>query len=157
MASVLGCSRRTIEHGIGELRSLPDDPAENGIRRLGAGRKRSTEAHPELVENFFFVVEPRTAGDPMHEQRFWTDLCLAEIADALSERGTPVRAPTARCLLEEHNFAKRKIVKSLPGGTVPERNEQLEHIASLRETYEFAGNPVFGITMMSCRRGTTPP
>ncbi len=34
MASVLGCSRRTIEHGIAELQSLPDDPAENRIRRL---------------------------------------------------------------------------------------------------------------------------
>lgn len=53
MATVLGCSRRTIEHGIAELQSLPDDPAENRIRRLGAGRKKSTEAHPELVENCF--------------------------------------------------------------------------------------------------------
>lgn len=53
VASVLGCSRRTIEHGIAELQSLPDDPAENRIRRPGAGRKQSTEANPELVENFF--------------------------------------------------------------------------------------------------------
>jgi len=53
MASVLGCSRRTIEHGIAELQSLPDDPAGNRIRRPGAGRKQSTEANPELVENFF--------------------------------------------------------------------------------------------------------
>lgn len=53
MASVLGCSRRTIEHGIAELQSLPDDPAANRVRRPGAGRKKSTETHPELVENFF--------------------------------------------------------------------------------------------------------
>jgi hypothetical protein len=85
------------------------------------------------------------AGDPMQEQLFWTDLCLAGIADELAERGTPISAPTVKRLLKGHNFSKRKILKSLHGGTVPERNEQFEHIAYLRETYESEGNPVFSI------------
>ena len=53
IASVLGCSRRTIEHGIADLQSLPNDDAENRVRRPGAGRKKATEADPKLVENFF--------------------------------------------------------------------------------------------------------
>ena len=41
MAEVLGCSKKTIGRGIGELDRLPDDPAEGRIRRPGAGRKKS--------------------------------------------------------------------------------------------------------------------
>ena len=81
----------------------------------------------------------------MQEDLYWTDLCLADIADELASLGTPVSPPTVKRLLDEHDFAKRKMLKTLPGGTVAERNEQFEHIAYLRETYESQGNPVFSI------------
>ena len=41
MAAVVGCSRRTIERGLAELATLPQDPAAGQIRRPGAGRKKS--------------------------------------------------------------------------------------------------------------------
>ena len=53
IAGVLGCSRRTIERGMAELDQLPSDPAQGRIRRAGAGRKKATEALPELEQNFF--------------------------------------------------------------------------------------------------------
>jgi len=40
VASVIGCSRRTIERGIGELDHLEVDPAAGRTRRAGAGRKK---------------------------------------------------------------------------------------------------------------------
>jgi len=40
IAEVLGCSRRTISRGIGELDQLANDPAAGRIRRPGAGRKK---------------------------------------------------------------------------------------------------------------------
>ena len=40
VAEVLECSRRTIERGIAELDTLPNDPAAGRIRRPGAGRKK---------------------------------------------------------------------------------------------------------------------
>jgi len=40
IAEVLGCSRRTIARGIGELDQLANDPAAGRIRRPGAGRKK---------------------------------------------------------------------------------------------------------------------
>ena len=40
IANVLGCSRRTITRGIGELEQLANDPAAGRIRRPGAGRKK---------------------------------------------------------------------------------------------------------------------
>ena len=40
VAEVLGCSRRTIQRGIGELHELSHDPAAGRVRRPGAGRKK---------------------------------------------------------------------------------------------------------------------
>jgi hypothetical protein len=40
IASVLGCSTKTIERGIKELDQLQNDPAAGRVRRPGAGRKK---------------------------------------------------------------------------------------------------------------------
>jgi hypothetical protein len=53
IASVLGCSRRTVENGIAELVTLPNDETVGRTRRPGGGRKKATESEPQLVENFF--------------------------------------------------------------------------------------------------------
>ena len=39
LASVLGCSTKTIERGLKALDQLPNDPAAGRVRRPGAGRK----------------------------------------------------------------------------------------------------------------------
>ena len=41
LASVFGCSRKTIERGMAELDELPNDPAAGRVRRPGGGRKKS--------------------------------------------------------------------------------------------------------------------
>ena len=53
IASLFGCSRRTIEKAITEIRELEIDPVGDRIRRPGAGRKKLTDALPELAQNFF--------------------------------------------------------------------------------------------------------
>ncbi|MEZ6092510.1 MAG: hypothetical protein R3C05_31780 [Pirellulaceae bacterium] len=40
VAEVIGCSRRTIERGMGELDNLENDPAKGRVRRPGGGRKK---------------------------------------------------------------------------------------------------------------------
>lgn len=40
VAKVIGCSRRTIERGMGELDNLENDPAQGRVRRPGGGRKK---------------------------------------------------------------------------------------------------------------------
>lgn len=42
VAQLLGCSTRTINRGLNELESLPDDSAAGRVRRPGAGRKKSS-------------------------------------------------------------------------------------------------------------------
>lgn len=40
LAGVLGCSRRTIERGLVDLKALPHEPAPGRVRREGGGRKK---------------------------------------------------------------------------------------------------------------------
>lgn len=53
LASVFGCSRKTIERGMAELDELPNDPAAGRVRRLGGGRKKSRSAAPLGAEPEF--------------------------------------------------------------------------------------------------------
>jgi hypothetical protein len=54
LASVVGCSRRTVANGIADLQLLSaGEPDSEGIRRNGGGRKPMTETEPQLATNFF--------------------------------------------------------------------------------------------------------
>lgn len=46
IASILGCSTKTICRGIAELESLDSDPAVGRVRRPGAGRKKTSHLAP---------------------------------------------------------------------------------------------------------------
>ena len=46
VASVIGCSEKTIERGMKELDQLADDPVAGRIRRPGAGRKKRLDLIP---------------------------------------------------------------------------------------------------------------
>ena len=50
LASVFGCSRKTIERGLAELDELPNDPAAGRVRRPGGGRKKSRDGTPVGTE-----------------------------------------------------------------------------------------------------------
>ncbi len=47
VASVFGCSERTIERGQQELAELPLDPAAGRVRRPGGGRKKRSTPIPD--------------------------------------------------------------------------------------------------------------
>ena len=145
IAGVLGCSRRTIERGKRELEQLPEGDAPGRIRRKGAGRKKATEAEPKLEENIRSCFRYRTAGDPMRPDVMWTDLSLRQISDELDRLGTPLSPPVIKQWIKGHGLGKRKMRKVVSGGSPPDRNDQFEYIASLREEYLEAGNPIFSI------------
>jgi hypothetical protein len=146
IAEVLGCSRMTISRGLDELDLLPDDdPAEGRQRRPGGGRKPKIEDDPQTHENLCSLLEVHLAGDPEDETRVWTDRSLPELSALLDELGTPLSPPTIGCWLHEHDIKLRKMAKVIPGGESPDRNEQFEHIAELREQFRRAGNPVFSL------------
>ena len=47
IASIIGCSRRTIERDIEVLDDLDQDPAAGQVRRPGAGRKKGSAQSPK--------------------------------------------------------------------------------------------------------------
>lgn len=145
VAEVLGCARRTVERGQHELDELPHDPAAGRVRRPGGGRKKKVETEPQLEHHLTSVLEVRTAGDPDEEAVRWTDLSPRQIADAVTELGTPVSPAVVRDWLEEQGLALHKIAKILQGGASPHRDAQFQRITALKAAYLDVGNPVFSV------------
>jgi hypothetical protein len=118
-------------------------------RKVGSekkgGRKKASMAMPALESNLIAVVRDHTAGDPMREEVTWTYLSSTEISQRLDERGTPVSPDTVRRLLAEHGFHKRQPEKTKAMGEVPDRNEQFENIARLKDEYLHSASPIISM------------
>ena len=91
------------------------------------------------------VVKDYTAGDPMRPDVKWTNLTLDQIAERLSEAGTPVSVTVVKQLLRKHHYVKRKARKSLSMGQHVDRNQQFENIARLKREYMGTDNPILSI------------
>jgi hypothetical protein len=91
------------------------------------------------------VLRDFTAGDPMREQVIWTNCTLAEIAEALAQRGTPVSITVVRQLLRRHGYVKRQAQKQLSLKQHKDRDQQFQTIARLRAEDEASPNPILSI------------
>jgi hypothetical protein len=113
LAKVFGCHRSTISTGISELKDLSQDPIDkHRIRRKGGGRKPYEKTHPAIDKQFLEVLAHRTAGDPMDESIYWTNLSPQEIANRLAEKhDVKVSVTVTRKLLTKHGYRRRKIQK----------------------------------------------
>ena len=114
-------------------------PAESEKK---GGRKPASIAMPALEDNFVAIVSNHTAGDPMREDVVWTYLSPTEIARELEQMGTPICTDTVRGLLDEFGFHRRQAEKTKTLESVPQRNEQFEKIARLKQKYQDSPNPI---------------
>jgi len=67
-----GICLNTIKKGLAELEAReadPESPIGSRLRKAGAGRRRATEADPELATALEQLVDPVTRGDPMSPLR----------------------------------------------------------------------------------------
>ena len=98
IAGLLKISRASIYKGIAELKALakssdndvdddPTLPPRKRIRRPGAGRPPAKQRDSKLNQAFLDVVALHTAGDPMKEEKQWTDLSVKEISERLRQKG----------------------------------------------------------------------
>jgi len=115
---------------------------QDGCAVPAVGEKK-VDVNPQLEENLKSLLETRTAGDPDAVEVLWTDLSPRQIADAVTEKGTPISPPAVRDWLKDTGLALRKIHKVLAGGTSPDRDAQFQRISALKTDYLDAGNPVF--------------
>jgi hypothetical protein len=63
VASLIGCSTKTIERGIQELDQLANDPAAGRVRRHGAGRKFKMDSESPLTNHLKPGLDIRTNGE----------------------------------------------------------------------------------------------
>lgn len=97
------------------------------------------------MQNLNSVLQVRTAGDPDDDGSLWTDLSPRQIAEVVTDLGTPVSPPVVRNWLDEMGLSLRKIEKSLEGGQSPDRDAQFQRIFELQIEYYEMGNPRFSI------------
>ena len=141
---LFGCHHETLALGLAELKDETVLEQER-IRQSGGGRKSAFETMAGLDEAFLRVLERHTAGSPVDETIKWTNLQRHEIAPLLKAEGIEVSVTVVDQLLEQHNFRKRKAVKTLATGASEYRNEQFETIERLKQSYQAAGNPVMSM------------
>jgi hypothetical protein len=145
IAKVLGCDPQTVKDGMRELKQLPDDPAGSRVRKPGGGRKKTEVNQADLIQHVQDTIKNRTAGDPMRQDVLWTDLTPQEIAKSLQERAVCAGPRIVRRILDGLGFARRQMLKVVPGGATPHRDAQFRHLAHLLQEFLAVGNPVLSI------------
>jgi Rhodopirellula transposase DDE domain len=109
------------------------------------GPKKKIESLPHLHETFQEVLQPHTAGNPEREQLRWTNLSRQEIAERLQQRGFAVSTRIVEQLLDEHDYHRRQLFKTVAMGQAQQRNEQFEYIADAKQQALASGLPVLSV------------
>ena len=81
----------------------------------------------------------------MQDGVLWTNLTRSEIAAGLAQEGFPVSVTVVDRLLEEHHMGQRKPQRIKTMRNDPDRNEQFEHIAELRQEFAEDGLPILSM------------
>ena len=140
----MGTSTHTLQNGRLELLS-GTGVVDNRIRRKGGGRKRMLPQHPEWAQAIMQIIEPHTAGLPQDEKVMWVSLSITQIMSKLSERGYGISRYFVRQVIDSLGFRARSFYKDLPMKEVQDRDEQFQHIASIRKESEAIGLPIISI------------
>ena len=90
------------------------------------------------------LMEYETAGDPMTGLK-WSRKTLRSIAGVLCASGIQVSANTVARLLREMDYSLHVNRKSIASTSAPDRNEQMLHIAKLRQRFTRARNPIISV------------
>ena len=148
VARATGVSRRAITEGMKELNrrgtSRKTEPAPSRIRRQGAGRKRSIDKDPSLLEDLDRLVDPVTRGDPESPLR-WTCKSVRRLAEELRQEGHGVSYQTVAELLHDLDYSLQANQKTLEGSHHADRDEQFQYINRKAQRYLKQGEPVISV------------
>ena len=89
-------------------------------------------------------MEHDTAGDPITGLK-WTRKTTEKIADVLRQIDIPVSANTVARLLYQMHFSLRVNRKQIATNSSPYRDQQFQHICSLRTRFQRQGLPVISV------------
>jgi hypothetical protein len=142
VAAAAGVSRPTVRKGVAELAA---GAAVSGrVRAVGAGRPRSTESDPGLLEALDALVDPESRGDPESPLR-WTCKSTRQLADALTNGGHPASSWTVGQLLHQLGYSLQATAKVLEGKQHPDRDAQFRYINHYVRQFLATGDPVISV------------
>lgn len=147
VSAATGIAANTIRKGVLELEARRRDPSsvsQTRIRRPGGGRKRHTDANPNLEAALRRLVDPLTRGDPESPLR-WTCKSTRRLAQELTEQGHRVSARTVAGLLKADGYSLQSTRKTKEGASDPDRNAQFEHINRTVVALQRRGQPVISV------------
>ena len=87
---------------------------------------------------------PETGGNPMSSQK-WVRSSPQHLSEGMKGKGHPVSPMTVRRLLKKMDYSLKVNAKRMAGSQHPDRNDQFEHIESLKRVFLQAGWPVISI------------
>ena len=114
------------------------------VRRPGAGRKKSVERDPDLLDALEKLIEPDTLGDPQSPLR-WVCRSTRELAEYLSSHNHPICHEKVAQLLRDQNYSLQSNRKTEEGEDHPDRDAQFRHINSQVKRAMKAGLPVVSV------------
>jgi Rhodopirellula transposase DDE domain len=109
------------------------------------GRKCCLDSTPEIAQAVERIVADHTAGDPMRDNVKWTYLSIPEVTSELWRVGFHLHDQTVAKILEELDFSRRRAERRITMGHFPQRDEQFQIIAGLKQQYLDSGDPIFSI------------
>lgn len=142
LSRITGLARSTIVRGQEEI-ARPAVP-EGRVRRPGAGRKRTCDIDPTLVEDLEALVEPLSRGDPRSPLR-WTTKSIRTLAAALRKKGHTVSHRLVWTTLRELNYSLQANRKMEEGNQHADRDAQFEHINAEVARAIGEGEPVISV------------
>lgn len=143
ISDLLGCDEKTIMRGLEDLSSNPSN--EFCIRKKGSGRKKALDIINRIDDIFLEVLKDNTAGNPMKENMFWTNLTQKEISERMKQKEIDISVTVVKQLLKKHGYVKRKQQKKKTVKSCEGRDEQFRKIKRLRKIYEKTDNPIISI------------
>jgi transposase len=144
-----GVSRPTITMGCKELleqgaTKITPGVASARIRKIGGGRKKTTDLDETLRSDLEGLVEPVTRGDPESPLR-WTSKSVRKLADELKKMGHKTSHRMVAELLREIGYSLQANRKTAEGSSHPDRNDQFEHIYQEVKEFQSDGQPVISV------------
>jgi hypothetical protein len=124
--SATGMSSATVNRGLDELESVPQDVGTR-VRRPGGGRKGIEESQPGFARALAALVEDSTRGDPQRPLR-WTCKSTSKLSRELAGQGFGASPRTVAKELKRQEFSLQSNRKTHEGQSHPDRNAQFEYI-----------------------------
>ncbi len=139
-----GLTYKTIRKGIDELQSQEKIEDAERVRKPGGGRKRIEIKDPKVMKDLEKIMDENTAGDPMSLLK-WTNKSTYMITRELKKSGHKIGPDTVGRLLKEMNYSLQANVKTIEGGSSPERDKQFKYINEQVKKFIKQENPIISV------------